>query len=262
MGGLRAMRVCHIAFAALAQLAGSVAFGQLEPTAEGIATVNGRPIHALAFSEALQVAVARMNLSAPHEPVEPRQEAIERLGSEVLRQLVEESLLREEAKRRGITVSAIEVHTRRLHEEAKFASEADFQDMLTRTGLTSAAFNRQLELTLLEKRVGAAISRERPTDDEVAAYFEAHGKEFAKGGSTDEALPEFAAVQAEVRARAAERKRKFGYLDWLRGALQRADVKVLVNEVDVPQLGAKTPVTWTPPVYDTAAPPDTGAAQP
>jgi hypothetical protein len=256
------MRVGHAALAALAQLVGSVAFAQLEPTPEDIATVNGRPVRSAEFSEALQVAVARMNLSAPHEPVEPRQEAIDRLGSQVLRQLVEQSLLREEARRRGITVSAIEVHTRRQHEEAQFATEAAFQDMLTRTGLTSTAFTRQLELTVLEKRVGGAISREPPTDEEVAVYFEAHRKEFAKGESPDEAPPEFAAVEGDVRARAAERKRKFGYFDWLRGALQRADVKVLVNEVDVPQLDAKTPVTWTPPASDAVTPAEAGAPQP
>ncbi|MFQ6096865.1 MAG: SurA N-terminal domain-containing protein [Armatimonadota bacterium] len=231
--------------AALVVCLGARAFAAFEWAEDVVATVNGRPIRAAAFAEGLRVAVARMNFSAPREPSEARTSAIQRLGTDVLRRLVEESIIRNEARKRGIKVSGLEVRTRRRHEEAKFSSEAEFRDMLLRRGLSVEAYDRELELGLLEKRLAAAIQNEPPTDEEVAQYYQAHWREFGDDAPKPDASPVIPpAVEKDVRARASERKRKFGYLDWLRSALGSAEVNVLVDEVEVPQLGATTPVKW------------------
>jgi foldase protein PrsA len=135
---------------------GAVAAGPVAaPGARALATVNGSPITRDHLEQAVD-----------------NQWAVP-----VLRDLIEDRLIRQEARRAGLTLTPREIETASAAQRAKFANERAFKQHLRSLGLTEMAFTENLSRDLLlAKLLGRA---DVASEAEVSAYYEAHRTEFA-----------------------------------------------------------------------------------
>ena len=217
-----------------------------------VATVNGTPVSADRFAEALRYELARLRAFGPREDPAAGAALTTRAASQALLALVQEELIRAEGQRRGLRASAFEVAARLAREEQRYASEPEFEDALLRQGLSREALARSLELRLLEQKLKRDIGTEEPTEAEAQAYYEQHPTEFVEtlaGGRKGRRLP-FAEVTDSIMRRLRARRREFGYLDWLRQALATAEVAVSTPEVRA-VIGSDVGLSW--PMEATAA---------
>jgi len=101
------------------------------------------------------------------------------LRREVLRQLVQRRLLLQEARRRGLALSA-EERRRVLVEERGEVPEADFTRMLEQAGLTAEEWEeRVVEDRVIDRLVHEVVDGTLAvTDEEVQAYYRDHPDEF------------------------------------------------------------------------------------
>lgn len=201
--------------------------------APGVATVNGIPVGAEEFAEALRSNLARLRAFGPREDADATRAMTTRAASQALLALVQDKLIRAEAQRRGLRVSPFEMAARLAREERRYASETEFEDALLRQGLTREALSRSLELRVLEQRLKRDMGAEKPTEAEARKYYQQHPEEFVEkllGGRTRRVSFEEAAKSIERRLRA--RRRQFGYFDWLRHALATAQVSLNVGQLE------------------------------
>jgi len=96
----------------------------------------------------------------------------------ILRSIIEERLIRQEARRLGIKLSAEQVHALFETERAKFPSQAAFERHLHAAGYSSQAFVDNLinetMLTQLLERLTAV------SDEEISRYYLDHQTDFSK----------------------------------------------------------------------------------
>ncbi len=244
----------------LAALPGSLAYAHHEDEhdlAACVATVNGVPIASEDFANALRREQARLRAFAPREDPDVEAEITARAARQTLLALVQEQLIRAEAQRRGLRVSAFEVAAGLAREQRRCASEAEFEDSLLRHGITREALERSLELGLLENRLKRDIGSDDPTPAEARAYYDEHADQFVEElvGGAKRRLP-FEEVADSIQRRLRARRLNFGYLDWLRQALAEAEVAINTPQVwEV--VGSHVRLTWP---VDPA--PEAGSATP
>lgn len=125
-----------------------------------VAIVNGRPILRMDFEKRM----------------------IARAGNQILEESVNEAIIRQEASKRGIKVTNIEVDNKVKEIEKSLEGRISLSDALAAQGLTQESFRSQLELPLLVEKMTA--DQIVVSDNEVSDYI---GKNKASLLATDEA---------------------------------------------------------------------------
>lgn len=99
-------------------------------------------------------------------------------GKSVLDQLITETLIEQQAKAAGVTVTDEEVAVRMKQIRVRFATDAEFQQALQQAGLTERLLWRQLYFDELIVRLLAPLTQ--VTDADVQAYYEDHKAEYGE----------------------------------------------------------------------------------
>lgn len=154
---MKLLRFCAPAIALLAFAAAVLAQAppaEPPPPPPPLATVNGSPISKDHVAQAID----------------------DRWAAPMLRDIIEDRLVRQEARRLGITVAADEVAAAVAAERTKQGSEAAFRRHLHALGMTEAAFTAQTSRELLLSKLLADQSA--VSDAAAQAYYDTHPEEF------------------------------------------------------------------------------------
>lgn len=98
------------------------------------------------------------------------EELVDQAGPAVLNRMVTDVLVRQEARKKGVTVSPQEVERQIQEIAAPFSSEEAFYQALANYGYMEASLRRQLETNLLVKAI--LEPQVEVTEEDLKAYFE------------------------------------------------------------------------------------------
>lgn len=157
-----------------------------------VATINGRPIFRYELDQRLTSTY----------------------GKEALENLIVEKLIKEEAKKSGVSVSEQEVSEESKRLEASLGEGVTLEDALKFQGVSLADFKKQLELRLqlnkiLEKQI--TIS-----DEEVDKFIKDNGKTLVATGEAER--------KTEAREQLKEQKINESLQTWIEGLLAKAKI--------------------------------------
>ncbi len=138
-----------------------------------VAVVNGQPILAMEFEKAYQNAEESIMRSNPN--ITREQLAREHLGRQVLRELIQQTLLLQEAERGGIQVSPEEMfsHVSQIKafqdEQGKFSPDI-YKRVLQAQRLTPAQFEKDLRNRLLQDKMFALVTASAWVDPDESLH--------------------------------------------------------------------------------------------
>lgn len=138
-----------------------------------VAQVDGEMITLFDLNERVKVYVTQVE-KKPYNPADP---AIKELQGHILQTMIEDILLRQEAKRMKVNVpeSDVEAQIREIREKGGL-SEEQFAQQLKLEGMTRKEFADSVRKDILKKQLlGYMVQRKvLVSDDEIKAYYDAH----------------------------------------------------------------------------------------
>lgn len=162
---------------ALAVIAGGTYFavGQLRTQEPVAATVNGEPVYMTEVKQFVAQIAQRygVDLSRP----EAAKQKMEILNS-VLQQLIDRSLILQEARQRGGVATEAEIETRVAEVRKSFKTENEFKNALEVRGLNLTELQRQIQFSLSAERLMGALAPQKPSEAELRAEFAKNPKAF------------------------------------------------------------------------------------
>jgi peptidyl-prolyl cis-trans isomerase C len=177
-----------------------------------LATVNGDAIMLSEFEKNATPILDQFQKAAP--PAEQTPEHVADIKKRVLDQMIDDRLLVQEAKRKQIKVSQLEVDdgVKKVHQ--RFTTEAEFNDELKKEGMTYEEFRKHIQdqlmtIKLIEQEVKAKVPP--PTDAEIKDLYDTleaiqHDKPIP-GGHTPSEIEELKSLAKAVERRFGERIR-------------------------------------------------------
>lgn len=145
------------------------------------ATVNGKPIMRFSLWQRLE----------------------KRFGSQVIDEMVNEEIIRDEMQKKGLTVAAKDVDQRIKDLETRFKGKAALDQMLTLQGMTREDLKTQLELQIaIEKLVPA----QKVTDQEVQTTYNTSPDQYGEE-LTD-------AIKQQIKNQLLQQKTSKAFSDW------------------------------------------------
>lgn len=139
------------------------------------ATVNGEPIYAREVDRYVREIGARFGVDfSKADAARQRQE----VARSVLEQLIERTLILQEARRTGRLASDAAVEDRLRKIAASFPSLQDFERTLTEQGISRTELQERVRFELTVRRIVEDLKVPSPTEQEARAYFEAHRQAF------------------------------------------------------------------------------------
>jgi peptidyl-prolyl cis-trans isomerase SurA len=163
-------------FAALCLFGGSlmqvISGCHRSPSADVVATVNGKEIQRDELERDYQ-----LSMTDNSQPSSAQEGDIRRLS--VLRQMIQEEVLQQQAAKLNLTASDEDVNARITEIKAPY-TEDQFYNMLKQRNLTLDEFKREIRRQLTEsKLINKEIeSKINITDAEIAKYYAAHKTDF------------------------------------------------------------------------------------
>lgn len=143
---------------------------------EVAAFVNGEEITVAALDS--QVAQLRIQSPTLFDPASGMSEA--QIRSALLDELVNRSLLSQEADKRNIEVTDAEIDAEMEATAAGYENQEAFEASLEEAGYTTESAREMIEWYLLaEKLLDEEVSADAVTDEEIAAYYEENNDLFA-----------------------------------------------------------------------------------
>ena len=142
-------------------------------------------------------------------------------GKEVLETLITQTLIKQEATKKGIVVSNDEIDGRIKALEAEVVSRGgNLDELLASRGQTKADLKRQAEVqilieTLLKESIQA-------TDQETKEYFEKNRDTYDKGTTFEEA-------KAEIEGQLRDQKLLQAFQSWMEGLRNEAKIVYFKN---------------------------------
>lgn len=134
-----------------------------------VAKVNGDVIDRATFEKQMERTRARFQRAG--RQVAPALET--RLKENLIRKLVEESLIAQKAKAEGVQLDAAELQDKIAEHKGRFGSDKAFQSFLERTQQSEADVKADLEKTLLRDKLFAKLmAGQEPTEDDAKKYYE------------------------------------------------------------------------------------------
>ena len=140
-----------------------------------VLTVNGKDVSTKEFAERL--ALRLKNFDALHAKDEA---TLDRVKEETVQAFILEIIARDYAAKNGISVSASEVDTEANGIRSKYPDDFAFRRALADENLALEAWKKDLEFTLLQKKIFAKITAgaSEPTETELKDYYEDHKASF------------------------------------------------------------------------------------
>lgn len=177
-----------------------------------VITVGGKSIKASQVDSLVDM-MAKAQTSDGHLPAD-REEALKKM---VATNLIGQELLEKEATALKLKVTSSEVDSLLDQFKQNFPDEATFRSELKKAGNTEKSLREKLERQIRADKVMAAKveKMEKPSDEEIAAFFKEHRKEFGVHDSL-RALQIVLLKDPKKPAAAAEDRKK---LEELRGKL-------------------------------------------
>jgi parvulin-like peptidyl-prolyl isomerase len=147
-----------------------------------LAVVNGDAIMQSEFDKTAAPILEQYQQSVP--PANQSADKIAEIKKKLLDQMVDERLLKQEAKKDKIKVTKRDLEDGMKTVKKRFDNEEDFQKELRREDISQPAFEKRIEdqlmvMKLIEQEVKAKTPR--PSDDAVKALFEKINNRIAKG---------------------------------------------------------------------------------
>jgi len=114
---------------------------------------------------------------------EDREEKIKELKADILNQMIEEKILIQEAEKKEIKVTKIDIDDGIKEIKERFTSEEEFETELERQNLTKKEFRTKIKESLLvkkliEQEVEAKV--ETPSDEEIKNYYQERKGDFER----------------------------------------------------------------------------------
>jgi len=143
-----------------------------------IAVVNNEAITQSEYEEFLGLMFMDLRIKYDENELKKHEEE---LSKTALTRLIEDRLILQEAKRQNIEVKDKEVNERFDNIKSRFSSEAEFQGLLVKQGLSPATLKKQLKDQLfmqeiIDKQIHSQIT---VSPSEVTTYYRGHIQEFS-----------------------------------------------------------------------------------
>lgn len=160
---------------AAAVAAGGVAVWWARRTPVVAATVNGEPIYTAEVDRYVREIGARFGVDFSKGEAARQRQAVAR---SVLDQLIERTLILQEARRTGRLASDAAVDDRLRQMEAAFPSPQEFERTLAQQGVSRTELRERVRFELTVRRLLEDLRVPAPTEREARAYFESHREAF------------------------------------------------------------------------------------
>jgi len=185
-----------------------------------IARVDGNPIYLHDAEERVQ------GLRSVHGSIE------DVLGKDwtdrVLRSLIDDQVLREQAQKLGIVVTNQDVQTWVDEIRTQISTGQTLEQWLTAQHMTMAELERRGELQLIGGRVYDAVTKDVAVSAaEVRDYYRANKVQYENGDGSTQSLLE---VSASIRQSLRQSKQEEAYAAWLNDARSQANVVVVMDD--------------------------------
>ena len=145
----------------------------------------------------------------------------------VLKTLVDDVIMRQEAERRGLVVTDSELESKVDDVKRQVGTAEEFELWLAESGMTEDELERRLDLQIIAGKVYEAVTSDaQPTEAEVRAFYEENIAQFSVDG---EPRP-FIEVKISIADSLADTMEQEAYTAWLEQ--QRAEAEVIVLDDD------------------------------
>lgn len=126
-------------------------------------------------------------------------------GAQTLDTLIQEELVKQEADKKAIVISAQDIDAEVARIKKQFTSEADFQAALQQSGMTLDSLKKQIPMQLRIRKL--LEPQAKVTDDEVKQYFEANKASY---GQPEQVRASHILVATQAEADDIEKQLKAG----------------------------------------------------
>ncbi len=138
-----------------------------------LATVNAQGIMLSEFEKNAAPILEQFKKGTP--PAEQTPERIADIKKRILDQMIDDRLLVEESKKKGIRVSQLEVDDGVKKVRGRFATEQEFNKELEKEGMTNEEFRKHLQeqlatIKLIDQEVKAKVTP--PSEEEITSLYE------------------------------------------------------------------------------------------
>ena len=143
-----------------------------------VAVVNNEAITQSDVDNALKIALVHLSQRAKKEELEAKKEEIK---NSILKKLIEDKLICQEALKKGIGVDKIDIEKRLGDIVSDFGTEEKLIDALKEQGLTLEDIKKNIKDEFLRYRVVEYEIRSRINVSplEITNYYQAHSKDFS-----------------------------------------------------------------------------------
>lgn len=148
-----------------------------------VAVVNGEIITYQELQSKFRELVTRSNQQIPSDPA-----TLQKAHGQFLEDLINDLLLRQEAQRLKIEVSDTELENEiKQFKMRRRLNDDEFKRSLSMQGMTQEQFKDRTRQEIMKQRMIGYMVRRKVvvTDEEVAAYYEKHGRDFTAERTVD-----------------------------------------------------------------------------
>lgn len=138
-----------------------------------LSVILGVQVYALSRQVDTRAVVATVN-GEPITKADLYKEMVAVTGKPVLRELIDQRLIAQEAKKQGIKVTRDDVQAELARIRKNFSSELEFQAFLAQSGISQERLEVAVEKTVMLRRLVEPQAKARVTDEAVKKYFEEH----------------------------------------------------------------------------------------
>ena len=146
-----------------------------------------------------------------------------RMKKQMLFNLMEETLIKQEAEKNNISVKSKDVNDR-LKQYQAGRSKKEFREQLKRAGMTEKDLKEQIESQLLsEKLQDKVVKAKKITDKEMKSYYNKNKKQFV---GADKKTLSFKEVKQRIKQMLESQKKQEAKSDWLDEVKESSDVRI------------------------------------
>ncbi|WP_366247446.1 SurA N-terminal domain-containing protein [Terribacillus aidingensis] len=194
---------------------------QVDPE-ETVATVNGTEIKGEEYNSLLSSAQQQSQANGEDPTTD---DGAKELKDQVLKSLVGNELLFQEAEKKNYEVSDKEVDEQMQSAKEQFENEDKFKEALEAAGTTEDEYKQRLkEGLLVNKYVDEELSPKEVTEDDMKTYYEEMEKQ-AKESEQEDSLPKYDDIKDQLKATMEQQNLQTVMLEKVDELEKDADVK-------------------------------------
>ncbi|MFP7255204.1 hypothetical protein CHH91_15090 [Virgibacillus sp. 7505] len=194
---------------------------QVDPD-KTVATVNGTEIKGEEYNSLLSSAQQQSQANGEDPTTD---DGAKELKDQVLKSLVGNELLFQEAEKKNYEVSDKEVDEQMQSAKEQFENEDKFKEALEAAGTTEDEYKQRLkEGLLVNKYVDEELSPKEVTEDDMKTYYEEMEKQ-AKESEQEDSLPKYDDIKDQLKATMEQQNLQTVMLEKVDELEKDADVK-------------------------------------